>query len=126
MTTSRIVHRNIQREIFAIRPFDSTTDDHVSECANRWNDTHRAPVAGALQCRLEVIRNILRFCMADIGIDACLFRPVVLRHTSIKFHNADIEQHRFVDGRSCDDQLSLLCDNEFLHSTSSAQQAKDG
>ena len=74
-------------------------------------------MTGALQRRLDVVGNVFRFGETDILIYAGLFGPIVFRNPGLELDDANIQQHRLVNGRFGHHQFRLFGNHQFLHGT---------
>ncbi len=92
IAASGILCSDTQRHVFTVGLLDLSVDHHVGKRIFRRNYTHGAPEPGALQGRLQVIRQISSFRTAHFRIDLGLFDFVTFGHARFEVHDADIEQ----------------------------------
>jgi hypothetical protein len=109
-----VIDRNLELHVLAVRFLDAATDDDVRERFTRRDHPHRAPVTGALQRRLQVIRQVTRLGAAYFPVNAGIRRIVILRHAIVEFDDADIEQQRLIDGIVRDDEFCFFGSNDFV------------
>ncbi len=88
-----IRYRHLDRQVLSGGMQDLAFHDDVHGVRGSGYNPNRTPVAGALQQVLCHVRNEVRFCTADLGLDELLDLFVIaFRHVRVEDGNADVQQ----------------------------------